>query len=257
MARACIFCGGTPLTKEHLWPNWLRRKIQVAPFPHRLKQEIDGTASRDVSFEHPPFDQQVRAVCASCNNGWMAQVEGRAKLLLEPLLGFSGRSLHRRQQRELATWALMKAIVFDQLHPGEQAVLAEHRQTLFDDRQPPREGLWIWLATYNAEQVAHYAYQGLKLTPPGITEEPEDPTVYTVTFTVGPVAVQLAGTNVDGLSFDDIVFPQLDAVRIWPSLGNVSYDQRVVMTTRTLEVFSTAIYDDLGKRSAPSPPPAA
>src|SRR3954470_20163471 len=47
---------------------------------------------------------------------------------------------------------------------------------LFAHRQPPPDGLWIWLATYNAEEVCHYAYQAFKLTPLGATEEPDDAT---------------------------------------------------------------------------------
>src|SRR4051794_130046 len=118
MARICLFCGGTPVTREHLWPDWLRRKVQIAiPFPHHIEEEVDGTPTRDISFEHPPYDQQVRAVCATCNNGWMSHVEETAKPILEPLLEWRGRVLHRRLQRELATWALMKAAVFDGLHP--------------------------------------------------------------------------------------------------------------------------------------------
>jgi hypothetical protein len=82
----------------------------------------------------------------------------------------------------------------------------------------------------------------------------EDPTVYVVTFT-GPVVLQLAGTSLPDLTFDDVVYPQLDAARIWPASASVVQRQRNVMTHKTLRVFTTAIYDDLNRRSFPAPPP--
>jgi hypothetical protein len=257
VARTCIFCGGEPVTREHLWPDWVRRKVQIdAPFRYDMVEEEDGEDIGGFHFEQPPFDQTVRAVCARCNNGWMSAAESAVKPVLDGLLEYRGRRLHRREQRELATWALMKAAVFDALHRDRPAVIEAHRQHLYAEREPPPSGLWVWLATYNAEQVGHYAYQGVKLMPLNATLEPENPTAYIVTVTIGPVAVQLAGTDLLSLTFDDIVYPQLDVARVWPASGSVEYRQRVVMTTRTLHTFTTALYDDLMARATPAGPSA-
>jgi hypothetical protein len=64
--------------------------------------------------------------------------------------------------------------MFDELHPAERAVLPEHRAYLFERHEPPSGGLWIWLATYVADEIGHYAYQGLKLTAPDASASPED-----------------------------------------------------------------------------------
>jgi len=53
------------------------------------------------------------AVCASCNNGWMSDLEGRAKPMLETMLEGRGRALHQEGQRTLAAWALKTAIMVD------------------------------------------------------------------------------------------------------------------------------------------------
>lgn len=96
----------------------------------------------------------------------------------------------------------------------------------------------------------------MKLAESDSTIEPDEPTVYFVTITVGPVAVQLAGSAIPTLTFDDIAFPQLEVARIWPPSGRVYYRHRVAMTHKTLLVFSTALYEDLSTRSDPPLPPA-
>jgi hypothetical protein len=65
-----------------------------------------------------------------------------------------------------------------------------------------------------------------------------------------------APTGPATLSFDDFAYPQLDVARIWPASDGVDYRQRVVMTTATLLAFSTAIYDDVSRRSWPAASPA-
>lgn len=257
MSRVCIFCGTTPLTKEHLWPNWLRRQVGSKDrLDWRIEGDINGESARDHRFSKLPFDQQVRAVCAPCNGGWMSKIEAATKPLLLPLLERQGCRLNRAQQTQVATWALLKAIMFDELHPQERVVLAAHRAFLYRSKQPPPTKLWVWLGTYDGEQIGHYAYQGMLLAERGATDEPKQPTAYSVTFTFGPVAIQVAGTSLDSLSHDDVAYPQLDVARVWPASDSAVYRQRAAMTTKTLVAFSTALYDDINRRSWPPAKPA-
>lgn len=146
MAEGCIFCGGTPVTREHLWPDWLRREAAITDsFDHRIEQESDGVETRDVEFSKPPFNQVVKAVCGPCNNGWMSTIEANTKPIVQDLIYARGRTLDREEQRKLATWAFLKACLFDELHRQERVVPAEHRQRLVTYKQPPATGVAIWL----------------------------------------------------------------------------------------------------------------
>ena len=117
-ANTCIFCGGAPLTREHLWPDWLRRELEIkVGFDWRIQQESEGSTTRDHAWTAPPFNQQVRAVCARCNSGWMSDIESAAKPILQALIRADGRQLHRRMQRTLATWGFLKACIFDDFIP--------------------------------------------------------------------------------------------------------------------------------------------
>jgi hypothetical protein len=118
MSDSCVFCGRTPVTKEHLWPDWLRREAGLrGGFEFRIEQDADAVETRDVRFTRPPFTQVVRAVCATCNGGWMSKIEANAKPILQDLIYANGTTLDPDAQRKLATWAFLKACVFEELHP--------------------------------------------------------------------------------------------------------------------------------------------
>src|SRR4051794_19490348 len=58
------------------------------------------------------------------------------KPILEPVLEWQGSVLHQRPQRELATWALMKASVLDGLHPDRPPVTPEPGASLKERETP-------------------------------------------------------------------------------------------------------------------------
>jgi hypothetical protein len=254
--RACIFCRRTPLTGEHLWPDWLGRELEIRePFSIRIEQEKDGLETRDISFEAPPFDQQVRAVCEKCNSGWMARMEEEAKPMLWPLIHAEGRRLDRDEQRVLARWALLKACVFDEVHPEARVVPEAHRQHLYEHKDPPANGLWVLLATYEAQELRHYASQGL-LFGEGAGRAPTAPTVYFVTITVGALVVQVIGSLVPSLSFGGVPYlaDELGVVEIWPTSPCIEFEQRRVMTHDTMVGFTKLLYNVAGHLAGGAPP---
>ncbi|MDA0136405.1 hypothetical protein [Solirubrobacter deserti] len=255
-SKACIFCGGTPLTREHLWPDWLRRELEIkAGFDWRMQQESDGTTTRDQAWTAPPFNQQVKAVCARCNNGWMSEIESAAKPILQALVRAEGRQLHRRMQRTLATWAFLKACIFDELHPAERTVPEAHRQFLYEHKEPPPDGVWIRVATYEARDIGHYAYQGIRLGKRG-EPEPAEVTVYFVTMTAVALVLQVTGSLLDEWRFKDVPYPDEFAVaEIWPSSARVDFKQRNLLTHETLIGFTKALYNVMGSLTAPVPRP--
>jgi hypothetical protein len=244
------------LTKEHLWPDWLRRYVNDSTkWNWRLVDDVDGEISQELDFTRRAYEQQVRAVCADCNGGWMSEIEAAAKPILISLLEETSCSLKLEAQETLATWALLKAIMFDELHRRERVVLAEHRAYLYERRAVPSVGAWAWLAAYDAEQIGHYAYQGLLLMESGDTA-PVDPTAYAVTLSAGSVVLQVAGTSLASLSLGESLDPYAGVVRIWPASAPVEHRPHSPMTTETLLAFSTAVYDELRTRSWPPAKPA-
>jgi hypothetical protein len=252
----CIFCGGTPLTREHLWPDWLGRELQIRePFSIRIEQEKDGVETRDISFQTPPFDQTVRAVCEQCNSTWMSDMEADAKPILWALSHAEGRSLDGDEQRVLARWALLKACVFDEVHPNERVVPVAHRQHLYEHKDPPGDGLWVLLATYEAEELRHYAYQGLLLGA-GDGPAPTAPTVYFVTITIGALVVQIIGSVLPAWSLRgvSVLEDELGVVPVWPTSLSVEFEQRKVLRHEDMLRFTQLLYNVVARLSGGAPP---
>lgn len=255
--NGCIFCGARGrLTKEHLWPNWLRKEMSISDkFTYRLEDEKDGVEVRDKSFPALPFDQQVRAVCTSCNGGWMSSIEGAAKPLIQRLMRAEGGRLDLAEQQTLASWALLKACVFAELNPDNRAVPAAHREYLYQHRRPPSGGVAVRLASYEVRDLVHYAYQGMTVPVEKGGARPDEPTVYFVTITVGALVVHVAGSLVPRLQFADVPgLEELNLQPIWPASHAVTFDQHHLMTHETLVGFTKMLYNVIGMLEGGAPP---
>lgn len=153
----CVFCGvAPPLTKEHVWPKWLRDVLtSSAKFPHRHTTTVAGVPEK--KWQAPPFSMQLQAVCASCNNNWMANIEGTAKPILIPMIGRGERrDLTVDDQRILARWVAQRAMVF-QLATIHDSIRPHQYRFLKDHLQPP-PSTQIWLAKRTNEEPIPSGY---------------------------------------------------------------------------------------------------
>lgn len=131
----------------------------------------------------------------------------------------------------------------------------EHRQRLFTYKHPPATGVAIWIGTYEALEVGHYAYQALKVGRHGLPD-PETPNIYIVTITAGALIVQVAGSLLHELSFDDRDFPsELHVAKIWPpNEDDVEFAQDHFMDHDTLVGFTKVLYNVIGLLTGGAPP---
>src|SRR5688572_30048282 len=93
--RTCLFCDETTLTREHVWPDWISKYLYGAPTKDRFRAtRFDGPNRTPVGapFKASELNHKARIVCASCNSGWMSELETHAKPVLQPLL--LGRSVN-------------------------------------------------------------------------------------------------------------------------------------------------------------------
>src|SRR5579863_10352130 len=113
MARTCVFCGASPVTKEHLWPRWARR-FATDPTFDRYAVRVDHAqrGSTTDAWGGPPFAMRAGLACAPCNSGWMSTLEADVSAILDPR-GLAARAMTAAEQAALAVWATKTAIVFD------------------------------------------------------------------------------------------------------------------------------------------------
>jgi hypothetical protein len=140
------------LTREHVYSNWTRRFV---PRTMKTFRSLRATAHADrtdfvlVNRPGDVRDWQVLCVCAACNNGWMRrQIDDRARPIMIPLIKGEPVRLSPDQQRIIATWAAMKAMVAEY---GESECVTTHhaqRRYLMKHHLPPKNGWSIWIAHY-------------------------------------------------------------------------------------------------------------
>ncbi len=247
MARACVFCGAAPTTGEHVWPDWIRRKLAIDEvLQHTRLLEQQGEIDRFV-FDAQPFKLRVNVVCAECNNGWMARLEESAKCLLEGMIEGRGRELHPLGQKQLASWALLKAMMFDQASPAEaRVVFPSLYGDLFEHKQPPDASVGVWLSAYGGDLVGFSALAALEATA-GDQPDPGEHNVFVRTFSMGAVLVQVFGTSNPALrdmSVDWAAYgppPAPPVVQIWPVDGACTWRPEPALNDAGIEWFSNQI----------------
>lgn len=105
MARVCIFCGGTPVSDEHVFPLWL---VEIL---HRLGASYDrtrrtmGSKPSEHTFQTPVIEVTARRVCERCNNRWMSDIEKAAAPILSPLVQGQAVVLSPEDQEVATLWA--------------------------------------------------------------------------------------------------------------------------------------------------------
>jgi hypothetical protein len=140
------------LTQEHVYSRWTRRFVPRTLKSYKSLRATSYPDRTDFVFVKRPGDVrnwQVLCVCAGCNNGWMRQrVDEAARPLLISLIQGHQIRLTPQQQRTIATWAAMKAMVAEF---GESEAATTHhtqRKYLMRHRLPPVKGWSVWIAHY-------------------------------------------------------------------------------------------------------------
>ncbi|MFD5711316.1 hypothetical protein ACFWHW_13115 [Streptomyces pharetrae] len=135
MAKVCVFCGGTPLTKEHVLPRWL--KVALDPTVRR-HQYVRLSVDTVRHHQAPPLNEQVKVVCSECNSGWMNQLEENVRRFLPDLIRGNPCDLDAEAQRALAAWSLKTMLMFQHTHPaGVRGVIPTGDFKEFHDGREP------------------------------------------------------------------------------------------------------------------------
>lgn len=131
----CVFCGATPLTNEHVWPQWMRNlegpKLvrQIAhdygpyPLPRVTWSGDHAVLHSEVRNGRPaPMDATVKIACGRCNGGWMSRLEQRAKPVLSAMTSNDEMVLPVDDVEMIAAWSFKTAAMFQYNDPATQAV---------------------------------------------------------------------------------------------------------------------------------------
>lgn len=141
MGRTCIFCGQTANSVEDAWPLWLTERFIAS-----------GSMEAQIGIDAPPRtwrvkrpELRIKRVCRKCNNGWMSQLEKRAKPVITRLLDHNACTLDIQDCKTLSLWALKTSMVLESVNNLKHWIYTElERCLLFNrDQIPAFTNVWI------------------------------------------------------------------------------------------------------------------
>jgi hypothetical protein len=248
----CIFCGQTGLTKEHIWPDWLRdyipRQIQKSHFKSAVFHRTH-TEERTYAKPGDPHSHRLRIVCKPCNTGWMSRPQDTTKSILIPLLFGEHTTVELAHQKALATWATMAVMVAEHTERDKVAIPFEQRERFRLTREPLPE--WrIWLASYDREQWAgHYSHMVFPITtkehvPETLPNDLPRPNTQTTTLVEGKLYIHALSTSVpEAARFFRFVGSGSKKVnQIWPSTSSAFEWPPVSLTDVEAHKMSEAFF---------------
>lgn len=112
----CFFCGGKPLTKEHLLPDWIYKAVGPTPgATNRMLANVvgpDGSKTTQESFSQQPFlNQKAKVVCGRCNSQWMSLLEKHLRGYIYNLSIEEDVILDAWTARKFVRWAIKTAMI--------------------------------------------------------------------------------------------------------------------------------------------------
>src|SRR6266852_2905824 len=132
-ANECIFCSRRPLTREHIWPQWLHPYVLCDLTSYQFDMQfVHETHSERTQKKSggDPRNRPVRVVCAGCNGGWMSRLQQTAKPLLIPLVTGQAVRLDAQAQQVIAVWCAMSVMTAEFLSHDRQAISLDERRSI-------------------------------------------------------------------------------------------------------------------------------
>lgn len=256
--KLCIFCGGHSITKEHMWPDWLRNYIPRTKTQFHSQKAIvfrASTQAKTTTHTGDPHSSRVRRVCQSCNNGWMSELQTRAKPILVPLINGERCTLRRQNQLVLASWITMFTMVAEfRLRSDEYVAISESERNQFKDTRRPLMNWKIWIGCIDDQDwIGRYVHTSMpvvskddpvKQTSDGVPV----PNTQTTTFTVNKLYVHVLSSTVIDLDVQRISTRL--AQRIWPPYEHtMRWPPRRLLSRDSAHHISKALLDGVIQRS--------
>jgi hypothetical protein len=254
--KACIFCGRTDLSEEHIWPQWSHPILRKSPSSKAYIQKKWKTSDynqhiRGETFhrERPTdiFKLSLKVVCKKhCNNGWMSRLETAVKPFLLPLISGTRAILDNYRQEQVATWIAMKLLTCEFSDPEDIATPEIERSLLMGRRKPPDVmGIWIarcstpgWTNTY-WRQAATLGWAPLG-TLPDLSGGPLPKNTQSQTFVIGELFVQAVSSTVPGLEFHTPPHVARSMRQIWPFKASFLWPPGPSLSDNDVRFIATA-----------------
>ena len=247
MARSCFYCGASAVADDYGIPLWVPELTGLAdqPVEHMLAEEPPPRKPRGAADQlpyslpshaelgedqpvarlHEAIDETItehsrlalaeysaRSLCAACAKH-LAELDARARPLLEPMIEGSAREYDAAEQRLLAAWGARAAYAALAVERKSQGVPKSHRRAL-RERGEPHTNVFVGFGRYRANHIAVLAAR--LIVPLGQEEATRDVEAYSVLSVFGHMAVKVFGITRKPAQ-TRVKPPEGQMVRFWPA----------------------------------------
>jgi hypothetical protein len=217
----CIFCGGRGLTKEHVWPKWLRGILDPSITSRHFYSTSGFGRRRTYTHRAGSIEsRRMRIVCERCNTGWMSRLQNNARSRLLPLIRGQYISLTEADHKILAAWSMMFTMVIEFFDP--MTLATPQRERMDFSRIPAPNDTWmVWFGMADDFPWAfhHYGWRldrDVDLTKPPSVVLPRS-TSQSTAIRVGKLLVLTYSTRAPSYDLDPTVYAVKHGLHlIWP-----------------------------------------
>lgn len=117
----CLFCQSHDISKEHIFPKWLRPYLEETTFEGTVFSNFGDESVENVmgsSTTHGRKESShgftAKLVCLTCNNTWMSQLENELKSILinkNILRNCIPENITKQDAKTLSIWLIVKALL--------------------------------------------------------------------------------------------------------------------------------------------------
>jgi hypothetical protein len=195
---------------------------------------IESHESTTESFPALPFRMKVRAPCERCNTGWMSDLETAVQPYIAWIIRGGGKQLHDYGIRTIATWAVLKALMFQFIRPKRRFVPDSHYHELYATKTIPPERFRVWTGKAESEMLGFYRSQGLRRVPPPDFDASDFPDGYTMTFSIKHLVLKVFGSVEVGANISHHQGLIGSIREIWPDNTSFTWPPGPSITNRGL-----------------------
>ena len=250
--KQCIFCDNPAGSKEHIWSSWMHDLLEGQAGGtynrHTITRWPDGRVEKTgpAGKSGGVFNIQVRAVCSSCNSGWMNRAEGAVKPFLGKMIKGDPVTLNAEQIAALARWCAQKFVVMEHaahettlIPRSDRVALKEHGVI------PPYFRIYVanHVSSSKSGSVRHSHTLALSDEGPTPPLDATERNIQTISLLMGRLFIHLNAARVDGFDIESRYFVTKvwDECRIWPDPNcSLSWPSRPLLDNSGLSMVSTA-----------------
>jgi hypothetical protein len=247
----CIFCGGGNLSKEHFWPEWASALLPNYPINQHVEQLF--TFTEVTKLNGPPkvrskpgnlWTKKIRAVCASCNNGWMSNLETAVQPILTPLIATRPHTLTVNSMNVLAKWIALKIMVGEHNHPKNAVTLIEDLAKYRDKLEiPPNFKIWIAKCGVGGWQTGYVRHAATVSLTQDFLPTHRFKNTQSITFGIGDLLVYVLHSTVKDLGLNlNIEQSQIGAIfPLFPIVGSINWPPIRSLSTAEADFIAGAL----------------